>query len=82
MTPFDPFNLNRFIGAQESFYIDALQEINHVCVSEQNILLLRTILNIIKEASDYETTKLRKSHLKILNEEYTYIWRFDYIFSA
>ena len=23
----DPFNLNRFLGAQESFYADALREI-------------------------------------------------------
>lgn len=27
MTTLDPFNLNRFLGAQESFYADALKEI-------------------------------------------------------
>ena len=27
MTTLDPFNLNRFLGAQESYYADALKEI-------------------------------------------------------
>ena len=31
MNTLDPFNLNRFLGAQESFYANALKEIKQGC---------------------------------------------------